>query len=48
MDAKYGYPDVLTPEEQAALARSEVVDADRYLDWLETGEGPDPCEELFD
>ena len=45
---EYRYPDELTPEEQAELVRSEVVDAERYLDWLETGEGPDPCEELFD
>lgn len=42
---KHRYPNELTFEEQAELKRFRVVDADAYMRWLETGEGPEPCGE---
>jgi hypothetical protein len=44
----FRYPDALTPEQQAELTRSRVVDAEAYLRWLETGEGPEPCGDSSD
>jgi hypothetical protein len=41
----YRYPVELTAAEQAQVLRSRVVDAERYIEWLESGEGPDPWEE---
>ena len=42
---RFAYPKELTPEERAQVLRSRVVDAERYIEWLETGEGPDPWDE---
>jgi hypothetical protein len=41
----YRYPVELTADEQAQVLRSRAVDAERYIEWLESGEGPDPWEE---
>jgi hypothetical protein len=38
----YRYPVELTPEEEAEILETRVVDAERYMHWLETGEGNDP------
>ena len=40
---RYRYPEELTAEQREQLKRSRVVDAEAYLRWLETGEGPEPC-----
>jgi hypothetical protein len=42
---RYRYPGELTEEQAAEMRRSRVVDAERYIDWLENGEGPDPWDE---
>jgi hypothetical protein len=42
---RYRYPEDLTPEQREALVRAREVDAEAYLRWLETGEGPEPCGE---
>jgi hypothetical protein len=42
---RYRYPEELTPEELEQFTRSRVVDAEAYIRWLETGEGPDPWDE---
>jgi len=36
------HPADFTPEQIEQLKRSRVVDAEAYMRWLETGEGPDP------
>ncbi|HEY2406822.1 MAG TPA: hypothetical protein VGI10_12505 [Polyangiaceae bacterium] len=36
------YPEELSAAEREQLTRSRVVDAEAYMRWLETGEGPDP------
>ncbi len=36
------HPEDFTPEQIEQLKRSRVVDAEAYMRWLETGEGPDP------
>jgi hypothetical protein len=36
------HPEDFTPEQIEQLKRSRVVDAETYMRWLETGEGPDP------
>ncbi len=41
---EFAYPDELTPDEIEAMDRVLDVDSEAYLRWLETGEGPDPCE----
>ncbi|MBN1610869.1 MAG: hypothetical protein JW940_29830 [Polyangiaceae bacterium] len=40
----YRYPGELTAEDLAAMDHVVDVDGEAYLRWLETGEGPDPCE----
>ncbi|MBN1610860.1 MAG: hypothetical protein JW940_29785 [Polyangiaceae bacterium] len=40
----YRYPEEVTAEDLAAMDRVVDVDAEEYLRWLETGEGPEPCE----
>lgn len=45
---KYRYPEELSPVELEQLSRSRVVDAEAYMRWLETGEGPDPWDASFD
>lgn len=42
---RYRYPEELTAEQVAEIRRSRVVDGERYIEWLENGEGPDPWEE---
>ena len=42
---RYRHPEHLTPEQQQELLRVRTVDAEAYLEWLETGEGPEPCGE---
>ena len=42
---RYRFPEELTPEQQAEMVRAREVDAEAYLRWLETGEGPEPCAE---
>ena len=39
---QYRFPEELTPEQAAELADAREVDAEAFLRWLETGEGPDP------
>lgn len=41
----YRYPEQLSPAEREQLTRTRVVDAETYMRWLETGEGPDPWDE---
>jgi hypothetical protein len=39
---RYRYPEELSAEERAQMARLLDVDGEAYLRWL-AGEGPDPC-----
>jgi hypothetical protein len=39
---RYRHPEQLTPEQQQELLRVRTVDAEAYLEWLETGEGSEP------
>jgi hypothetical protein len=39
---RYLYPEEVTAEERAEMARVLEVDGEAYLRWL-AGEGPDPC-----
>jgi hypothetical protein len=41
---RFVYPEQLTPDDLEAMDQVLDVDAEAYLRWLETGEGPDPCE----
>jgi hypothetical protein len=40
---RHRYPEELSAAQREQPKRSRVVDADAYLRWLETGEGPEPC-----
>jgi putative addiction module component (TIGR02574 family) len=40
-------PVELTPEQVAQLENVVEVDAEAYVRWIETGEGPDPAEAAF-
>lgn len=40
--------ETLTAEQIEQLDRSAIVDAEAYMQWLETGEGPEPYAEYFD
>lgn len=48
---KYRYPETLSAEQVKQLERVIELSpeqAEAYLHWLETGEGPDPCAAFFD
>jgi hypothetical protein len=44
-EPRYRYPEQLSAAEREQLTRTRVVDAEAYMRWLETGEGPDPWDE---